>query len=127
MTNAGAIHTFLNTFGLTAYDENTVPDINSGLLPQNYLTYAYSEPPFFGDEMVLQVQLWYRDTYSWNEITAKAEFIRDVIGMRGAVLDVDNGKLRIKRGNPFMQRMADEDDSVRRIYILLDVEFYINN
>lgn len=127
MTNAEAIHMFMNTFGLTAFDENTVPDADSGLLPQNYITYAYSEPPFFGDEMVLTMQLWYRNTYSWGDITAKADFIRDVIGMRGAVLDVDNGKLRIKRGSPFMQRQADEDDSVRRIYIVLNVEFYLNN
>lgn len=127
MTKAEAINSFLNSFGLTAFDENTVPDADSGLLPQNYITYAYSEPPFFGDEMVLPIQLWYRNTYSWNDITAKAEFIRNVVGMRGAVLDVDNGKLRVKRGSPFLQRQSDEDDSVRRIYIVLDVEFYQYN
>lgn len=125
-SNAQAIHDFLNSFGLTAFDENTVPDINSGYLPQNYITYAYSEPPTFADEALLPIQLWYRNTYSWGDITAKSDFIKNTIGLRGAVLDVKDGVLRVKRGNPFAQRMSDEDDSVRRIYINLDVEFYIN-
>lgn len=126
-SNAEAIHDFLNSFGLTAFDENTVPDINSGNLPQNYITYSYAEPPTFADEAIISLSLWYRNTYSWGDITAKCDFIKNTIGMRGAILDVKNGVLRVKRGSPFAQRMADESDSVRRIYINLDVEFYINN
>lgn len=125
--NAQAVHDFFNSFGLSAFDENTVPDYGDPRLPENYITYNFSVPQTFGDSVILQASLWYTHTDSWNEIDAKMEFIRNVVGMRGCVLDVENGKLRIKRGSPFAQRMNDDEPHTRRYYLVFEGEYYLNN
>jgi hypothetical protein len=38
-------------------------------------------------------------------------------------IPLDVGYLYLTRGNPFAQRMADDDDTVRRIYLVIMVEY----
>ena len=120
MTKEQAYHSFWALFGWPTYDENTVPD-NAGL-PR--LTYNVSVAEF-GEPVTMSVSLWDRST-SWATVTAKEEKIYGEIGLGGKIVPFDGGSIWIKRGQPFYQRMSDEDDTIRRIYINLEVEFLIS-
>ena len=119
MDRLQALHQFWSSFDLKAYDENTVPD--DALNDKKYLTYSVVVANF--DEPVLaSASLWYKDT-SWAAITAKSEQINAALGRGGKVIKFDHGYLWVKRGTPFMQRMGDEDDTIRRIYLNVELEY----
>lgn len=117
MDKSQAIHTLWSSFGLDAYDQNTVPD--DAQMP--YITYDVSTGAL-DDVLVLSGSLWYRST-SWREISQKTEEIAQAVGKGFWIAKVDGGYLWVTQGNPFSQRMADEDDTIRRIYINLNAEF----
>lgn len=112
-----AIHKLWNSFGLKAYDENTVPD--GATLP--YITYSASVAGL--DETVyLTASIWYRSN-SWTEVSQKAEGISDLIG-GGYGVSYDNGRLWVTKATPFAQRLAEESDSmIRRIVLQVTGEF----
>ena len=125
MDKEQALHNFWSSFGLTAYDENTVPDnaltTNGGkYLTYNVVTAALDEPT------PLYANLWYKSS-SWAEITVKANQMSEAIGRGGAIVPFDGGKIWICRGNQFSQRMSDEDDTIRRIYINVMAEYLSAN
>lgn len=120
MDSLKAINTFWNTF-LKAYDENTVPESAMVVNGGKYITYNVSTS-YFDEPVMLSASLWYKST-SWAEITKKAEEIGETIGIGGMVIPCDDGYIWIKRGVPFSQRMSDEDDTIRRIYINIEVEY----
>lgn len=117
MTKEQAYHAFLASFGWPVYDENTVPD--DAALPR--ITYNLSVTEF-GSPVAMSISLWDRST-SWTTITNKANAIYSAIGLGGKIIRFDGGYIWVKRGQPFSQRMADENDSIRRIYINLEVEY----
>lgn len=115
-----AIQTFWSGFGVPAYDENTVPDGDS--LPEfPYITYSV-QTGAMDEPVALSASLWDR-TNSWEEISKKASEIAESIGYGYALMEVDGGYVVIRRGTPFAQRMADEDDTIRRIYMTINVEY----
>lgn len=116
-----ALHQFWSSFGWTARDENTVPDDAMRLYGGKYITYAVSTAAI-GEPVPLSADLWCKDT-SWTEITAKAEEIAQAITIGGKVIPFDGGYLWICRGVPFSQRMPDDNDTIRRIYINLMAEY----
>jgi hypothetical protein len=118
MNKAQAIHQFWSSFNLPAYDQNTVPD--NAKMP--YITYSVSDSEF-EYPTILTGSLWYRSS-SWEEITLKSYDISKSITLSGKLINIDGGKVWIKRGNPFAQRMADVDDTVRRIAINITVEYF---
>lgn len=121
MDKAQALHNFWSSFGLTAFDEVSAYD-KAMELPSNYITYEV-QTANFGEPAALTASLWYRTT-SWAEISQKADEIAAYIGYGGRVIPVNGGYLWIKLGSPFAQRMTvDQDDSVRRIYINISVDF----
>lgn len=118
MDKAQAIHKFWTGFGLPAFDENTVPQ-NA---PMPRITYNVTTDSL-GNVVYMSGSIWYRST-SWKEITEKTNDIEKRLGEHGGVvLDLDDGKVWIMKGSPFAQRMSDPDDSIRRMYINLQVEF----
>ena len=121
MTKEQAYHAFWAGFGWKTYDENTVPD--DAPLPRITYNFAFAE---FGDPVALSVSVWDRST-SWSSVTQKASEIYSRIGLGGRIIPYDGGYIWIKRGQPFFQRMADENDSIRRIYIVLEVEYLTAN
>lgn len=121
MTKEQAYHAFLASFGWPAYDENTVPD--DATLPR--ITYNFSDAEF-GDPVAMAVSVWDRST-SWTSVTAMKDQIYNAIGLGGKIIPFDGGYIWVKRGQPFSQRMADESDSIRRIYIVLEVEYLTAN
>ena len=119
------IHQFWSSFGWTARDENTVPDNAMTLYGGHYITYNVSTASL--DEPVpLSASLWCKDT-SWATITAKAQEIAQTLGRGGVIIPVQGGYVWIVRGVPFAQRMADDDDTIRRIYLNIMVEFLTEN
>jgi hypothetical protein len=122
MTKAAAIYQFWSSFGLTAYEENTVPE--DAAFP--YVTYQLVTDSF-DREVAATASLWYRGE-SWTAINAKTEEISAHIGLGGKIIKCDGGRIWIKRGQPFAQNMGDEsDDLIKRKYLNLTFEFFTAN
>ena len=119
MTKAAAINKFWNSFGLIAYEENSVPD--DAEFP--YITYQLVTDSF-DNETLLTASIWYRGT-SWVNANAKAEEISQTISRGGIFLTCDDGKIWLKRGTPFSQSMGDDtDDAIKRKYLNLIAEYF---
>ena len=121
MDKEQALHKFWSGFGLTAYDENTVPDDALATNKGKYLTYNVATASL-DEPTPLYANLWYKSS-SWAEITVKANQMAEAIGRGGAIVPFDGGYIWICRGAPFSQRMPDEDDTIRRIYINVMAEY----
>ena len=118
MTKAAAIYQFWSSFGLTAYEENTVP--TDAAFP--YITYQLVTDSF-DREIPLTASIWYRSE-SWAGINAKTEEISQKISRGGKVIPCDGGAIWLKRGQPFAQSMGDEsDDLIKRKYLNITAEF----
>ena len=118
MTKAAAIYQFWNSFGLTAYEENTVP--TDAAFP--YITYQLVTDSF-DREIPVTASLWYRSE-SWTGINAKTEEISQKISRGGKIISCDGGAIWLKRGQPFAQNMRDEsDDLIKRKYLNITAEF----
>ena len=87
MTKAAAIYQFWNSFGLTAHEENSVPD--DADFP--YLTYQLVTDSF-GREIMLTASIWYRSE-SWTAINAKTEEISQKISRGGKIISCDGGAI----------------------------------
>jgi len=121
MDKAQAIQAFWEGFGLTAYDEATVPTAENAP-PFPYITYSVVTDSI-GNTVNLSGDIWYR-SYSWQEVTKKANEIAEYIGYGHRVMKIDGGYVWIVKGTPFAQRMGDDsDDQIRRIHINLQAEF----
>lgn len=118
MTKAAAIYQFWSSFGLTAYEENTVP--TDAAFP--YITYQLVTDSF-DREIPLTASLWYRGE-SWTAINGKTEEISQKISRGGKIISCDGGAIWLKRGQPFAQNMRDEsDDLIKRKYLNITAEF----
>lgn len=118
MTKAAAIYQFWNSFGLTAYEENSVPD--EAAFP--YITYQLVTDSF-AREIPLTTSVWYRSE-SWTDINAKTEEISQKISRGGKIIPCDGGVIWLKRGQPFAQNMGDESDNlIKRKYLNITAEF----
>ena len=118
MTKAAAIYQFWSGFGLTAYEENTVP--SDAAFP--YITYQLVTDSF-DHEVPVTASLWYRSE-SWTGINAKTEEISQKISRGGKIISCDDGAIWLKRGQPFAQNMGDESDNlIKRKYLNITAEF----
>lgn len=119
MDKAQAIHAFWSSFGIPAYDKTTVPE-DAGY-PR--LTYDVSTAQL-GTKVALTASLWYHST-TWEDISQKADEISAYIeNMNPPATKIDGGRIYIKGGTPFAQRMADPDPFIRRMVIYIDVEYF---
>lgn len=118
MNKIQALHAFWGSFGLTAYDETSVPD--TAQLP--YITYEVSSDDF-GHPMASSASLWYRSS-SWAEITEKEMQIADFIGRGGRMIKYDGGAIWIQKASPWAQRMSEpSDEMIRRIVLNIQLEY----
>ena len=130
MKKAAAIYQFWNSFGIKAYEENTVIDADEEGNPVEpqfpYITYQLVTDSF-DREVAATASLWYRSE-SWTAINAKTEEISAHIGLGGKIIKCDGGRIWIKRGQPFAQNMGDEsDDLIKRKYLNTVAEFITVN
>ena len=115
-----ALYNFFSGFELPAYEENTVPTGDAKpKLP--YITYS-AVTGGFDNDVQISASLWYSG-YSWAEADRKAAEISAALAHGGKLIPYSDGQLWIKRGTPFAQHIADEDDTIRRIYINCSAEF----
>lgn len=107
---------FWESFGLTAYDENTVPD--DAVMP--YITYQAVVGSLDG-VMVVSASLWYRGN-SWAAISQKATEMESSVNQQ---IKIDGGYLKIRKPiSNFAQRMDEPNDRlVRRMRLQLEMEF----
>ena len=119
MDKSQAIHDFWSSFGLTAYDENSVPD--NAEFP--YITYSLSTDSL-GNMLTMTGSVWYRSS-SWEQISKKVDQIAEHVGKYGfRTIKLNGGYVWITKGMPFSQRMSDENDKmIKRVYIILNAEF----
>lgn len=118
MTKAAAIYQFWNSFGLTAYEENTVP--TDADFP--YITYQLVTDSF-DYEVPITASIWYRSE-SWTAINAKTEEVSQKISRGGKIIPCDGGAIWLKRGQPFAQSMGDESDNlIKRKYLNITAEY----
>lgn len=118
MDKSQALNQFWNSFGIPAYDENTVPEDAS--MP--YITYGTATDSF-DNKIPINASIWYHTT-SWTGISQKAEEIAQAIAEYGYyILRIYGGFMVVRKGSVFAQRMSDPDDSIRRILLSVEVEF----
>lgn len=118
MNKAQAIHSFWNSFGIPAYDSMTVNKEEAG---DFYITYDVATDSL-DRPVTMSASIWHKNTTSWEAISLKAEQISNAL-IQVKTIPLDIGFLYITRGQPFAQRMADESDSIRRIYINIMAEY----
>lgn len=111
------LHSFWSGFEIPAYDEASVPD--EATMP--YITYTAAVDSL-DSAVALSANLWYRST-SWEEISKKADEIYQTVQNGGVRVPLDAGYLWVVAGSPFAQRVTEEVDTVKHIYIALVGEF----
>ena len=115
-----ALYNFFSGFKLPAYEENTVPTGDAKpKLP--YITYT-ALTGVFDNDVQISASLWYSG-YSWAEADRKSAEISAALADGGKLIPYTGGALWIRRGTPFAQHMADENDTIRRIYLNLTAEY----
>lgn len=119
-----AIQEFWSSFGVTAYDEYSVPaGDNAPEFP--YITYSLSYDTF-DHPVSMVVNIWTRST-SWGSALKKFAEIEKVIGA-GKYIKCDGGAILIRFGSPIMNRLGDDnDDMIRRLLINITAEYVISN
>lgn len=119
MDKAQAIDVFWNSFGLSAYDENSVPEDAS--FP--YITYSEARDSL-GNMITLNASIWDNST-SWARISIKADDIAKKIAEHGHyTIKIDDGYVWLVKGSPFAQRMGDPNrNEIKRIYLNVLGEF----
>ena len=129
MDKAQALFSFWSGFGWPAIDEQSGMDSATAEMLEirdRYISYETAEGSL-GDEIPLTASLYHRST-SWAEVEAKTKQISETIGWGGLVLPIDGGKLWLKRGSPFAQRMGDgNNNDWRRIVLSVTAEFLTAN
>ena len=115
-----ALQTFWSSFGVPAFDENTVPGGEER--PEfPYITYDVSTGNL-GSYAAMSASLWDYGT-NWERISSLLIAVQSVIGRGGRMIPIDGGALWIKKGSPFAQRMSDPNDMIRRIFINIEAEY----
>lgn len=117
-----AIQQFWEGFGLPAYDESYVPDDT----PVKYITYmVYTDS--LDNPVSLNASIW-DESKSWEFVSKKADEIAEyIVNMYPPSIKLDEGRLYLAKGSPFAQRIADEDERIKRIYLSVEAEFLTAN
>ena len=119
MNKEQAIHAFWKSFGISAYDETSVPD------DAEYPRITYTVPSdSLGNVCNMNANIWYRSN-SWEGATNMCNQIAERIKGQGHLsLPFDRGYIYLCGGTPFAQRMDEpSDDMIKRIYINVQVEY----
>lgn len=126
MNKYQAVQAFWSGFGWAAFNEGTVPDDALELNNNRYITYE-SITDKIGNAIFTHATLWHRST-SWTTIHAKAaEIAAHIETVMPPSLTVDNGRLVIRMGTPYAQDMPDEDRTLRKVFLNVQLEFLTNS
>lgn len=123
------IHAFWSSFGILAFEENSVPTNETikamGLEPFPRITYDVVDGSSWGSEVAMSAMIHSKSS-SWREAVDIKNAISKYLGDSGKQFDCENGSIWIKKADPFAQRTGTlEDDTVRQYLINISVENHI--
>lgn len=128
MDKQQALQNFWESFGIPAYEETSVPDEETlkELSPTGevypYITYQKIIGSL-GEPCYPTASVWTRSD-SWAEADRILNSIYDALKRGGQIFKIDEGRMWVVRGTPFAQAMSDTDQTIRRYFINLAVEFF---
>lgn len=117
MDREQALNAFWNSFGVKAYDVNTVPD-NA---PDKKIAYEVVISDL-NNPVPCTVYLYDR-SISWKGVTDLLHLIDARLKNGGVQIPYDNGCIWICKASPFATRMNGEKDTIRRIVVNLQIEY----
>lgn len=118
MTPAAAVYGFMAGFGIPAYAAASVP----GDAEFPYITYELAVDDFWGGEVALAMDIWYRGDSEAGPNAKAREVSKALAGCK--CIPCDGGGVILRKGSPFCQCMGDTaDDKVKRRHINVTAEF----
>ena len=118
MDKQQGLYNFWSSFGLPAYDENTVPDNAEAPYISYQVIVGDIDRPVFPSASV-----WYKSD-DWETIDNKVRQILETIESLQPI-EIDGGYIHITTGAPPAQRMTDpSDSSVKRYLLNIAIEFF---
>lgn len=111
---------FWSSFGIPAYEENTVPDADYVAFP--YITYQAVNAGF-DEDAVVNASIWTRNT-SWEQADNLANTVQNALRNGGVVVPYTGGMIWVTPENPLIQNMGDpNDDRIRRKLLTVQLHF----
>lgn len=117
MDSEQALDSFWNSFGVPAWDENTVPDD----APFKKITYEIITNEF-GVPTTTTVSIYDRSD-GWKSVTDIFHLVKDRLKNGGVTIQSNDGIIWLKPGTPFCQRFGDVNDTVRRLIVNIEIEY----
>lgn len=105
MNKTEALYSFYSSFGIPAYEENSVP-LNAKM---PYITYEVITDSLSDYTTSVTCQLWYKSN-SWVQCNAMAETISERL-QGGYRIKVDKGYMILYTGTPYALNVPYEDDN----------------
>lgn len=131
MNKQQAYNSFWNSFGVLAFEENSVPDddvikalVSAGKASSKfpYITYQVLTDDISG-AVFPTASIWDKSN-SWERSDLLSNRISEYI-QRMDTIRLDDGRMFITKGSPYAQHSAEEGDpSIRRIILNLGVQFF---
>lgn len=122
MLKEAAINKFFSSFGVKAYEQNSVPD-GSDRPAYPYITYELRTDAFGEYDTSVLFSIW-----DSNSSIARVVQIKDAIsralGEAGKMLNCDDGYILIMRDSPFADLRAEEDKKIKRELCSIKMRFY---
>lgn len=116
-----ALYSFYSSFGIPAYEENSVDE--NAVMP--YITYEVLTSSFDNDSVSISCQIFSKskDLIELDKITDKIS--KALTG--GITLKCKDGYVVLYRGTPFAQNRATGDTSVKCKYINISADYITQN
>ncbi|HPY84041.1 MAG TPA: hypothetical protein PLS20_03240 [Ruminococcus flavefaciens] len=112
-----ALHTFYSSFGVPAYEENSVPETAK----PPYITYEVITSEFDGENIALSCQI-YDKSNSLKNLNKLTEQLS--VRLRGGCkLVCDDGYIMLYRGEPFAKPLPTWDKTVKGRYINISADY----
>ncbi len=121
-----ALYDFYSSFGIDAFEENSVP---TGRDKPNYpyVVYEVQQGGFDPDNDTALSFTIVDKNDSFVPIYELADAIAATIG-DGKIYELDNGYLKIRTGTPWAQNQRDNaDNTIRRLYSIIMVTYYTSH
>ena len=117
MNKYESLHSFWNSFGIPAYEENTVP--KDAKLP--YITYEVVVNSLSENQTAMTAHVWDKSN-GWKYLNSKVEEI--ATALNGTRLVCDEGYIVLYRGEPFSNNITDaEDQTIKGKYLNITADY----
>lgn len=110
MQTGKALFKFFGSFGIPAYEENSVPD--DAVLP--YITFEQADTTW-DRPISISASVWYAGT-SLTEVFSKVDEIKEKLG-EGYRIPTESGCLWLYKDTSFAQVLDADADSVKRVVL----------